>query len=225
MYVNPLKQAAELAFSGQTAVPVVKLGERVLVDSTPVCLQLDAALPENRVLPAEPALKEKCLAHDRWVTDRLIPTGFYTSQNLPLLASLKNGWLSGRIHHVTTPGGLPLVLRLLWPLLVLRANFVGDVIAGIDPALTVAEARAEVANEFVERLEGGPYLGGQGVPSLADCAAYGHFVPCWLGGMTGYSDVTERAEIRDWVKRMTPLVYDPRPFWPAQITRRQVSNL
>lgn len=220
IYVEPGKQRENLAFSGQGKVPVVTAGDEVLFDSTPICLRLDELYPENTVIPEASELRARILEIDRWVSERLIPTGFFTSQNLSLAAKLKNGWLSGRIHSVTAPDGLPLWMRLMWPIFVVRAKFVSEIIDHIDPAAPVPQVRCGVAEEFVRRLEGGPFLGGQPVPSLPDCAAYGHFIPCWMAGMDGYGEFIEYPRIRDWVRRMTPLVYAPRPFWPDALVGR-----
>lgn len=219
-YVEPDKQKENLAFSGQAKVPVVTARSEVLVDSTPICLRLDELFPQNAVIPASGPLRDKLLEIDRWVSDRLIPAGFFTSQNLPLGSKLKNGWLSGRIHSVTAPKALPLWMRLMWPIFVVRAKFVSDIIDHIDPDASVEDIRRGVAEEFVRKLEGGPFLGGRPSPSLPDCAAYGHFMPCWMGGMSGYGEFIDYPEIRDWVRRMTPLVYSPKHFWPPQLIRR-----
>ena len=221
IYVDPVRQKEELAFSGQAAVPVVTVGEEILIDSTPICVRLDELLPEERqVIPDEPDLREKLLGIDRWVSDELIPTGFFTSQHLPLLAKLRNGWLSGQIHSTTAPGKIPFWMQLLWPIFVVRANFVSPLIQHLDPSLTAAEIRQKAAREFVEKLEEGPFLGGQRSPSLPDCAAYGHFVPCYMGGMRGYDEFVQFPQIRSWAQRMTPLVHTPQPFWPSRLVRR-----
>ena len=220
-YVDPTRQKQELEFSGQTAVPVVTVGHEVLVDSTPICLRLEEIFPTHPPgLPADAALRDKLLALDRWVSASLIPTGFYTSQNLPLAAKLRNGWLSGTIHSVTAPQGLPLWMKLMGPVFVVRARFVSGIIDHIDPATPVSEVRRNACEDFIARLEGGPFLGGQSSPSLPDCAAYGHFIPCWMGGMVGYEEFAGYRELAGWVQRMTPLAYTPKPFWPKQLVRR-----
>lgn len=220
-YVDPIHQKQQLAFSEQTAVPVVTVGDDVLVDSTPICLRLDEMFAgEAPGLPASGPLRDKLLEIDRWISDRLIPTGFFASQYLPLSVRLRNGRLSGRIHSVTAPGRIPLWMRVLWPLFVARAKFVSGVIAHIDPQERVSEVRRKAAEGFVERLEGGPFLGGQTAPSLPDCAAYGHYLPCYMGGMTGYSEFLDYPEIREWFRRMTALTYEQEPFWPERLILR-----
>ena len=221
-YVDPRKQKQELAFAGWTKVPVVTVGDKILVDSTPIALALDELFPSSRrLLPEEPALRQKLLEVDDWVSRELIPTGFYTSQHLPLPAKLLNGWRSGVIHSETLPTGFPLWLRLMWPLFVVRAGFVAPIIENIESGTPVDTVRRRACEDFIERLEGGPFLAAQPQPTLPDCATYGHFLPCYMGGMVGYGEFVEYREIRTWVQRMTPLVYSPYPFWPDNLVRRK----
>ena len=221
-YVDPRTQKQELAFAGWTKVPVVTVGDRVLVDSTPIALALDELFPSSRRLLAdESTLRSKLLDLDEWVTRQLIPTGFYTSQYLSLPAKLLNGWHSGIIHSETSPTGFPLWLRLMWPLFVVRASFVAPIIQNIERGTPVKAVQRQACEGFIERLEGGPFLAGQPEPTLPDCAAYGHFLPCYMGGMVGYSEFVNYPEIRKWVQRMTPLVYSPRPFWPDNLVTRK----
>ena len=221
-YVDPRTQKQELAFAGWTKVPVVTVGDKILVDSTPIGLALDDLFPSgHRLLSDDATLRQKLLNLDDWVSRELIPTGFYTSQNLPLLAKLRNGWLSGVIHSDTSPAKFPLWLRLMWPLFVVRASFVAPIIENIEAGTPVGAVRRRACEQFVDRLEGGPFLAGQPEPTLPDCAAYGHFLPGYMGGMSGYGEFLEYREIREWVQRMTPLVYSPRPFWPDNLVRRK----
>ena len=221
-YVDPRKQKEALAFAGWTKVPVVTVGDKILVDSTPIALALDELFPSHRrLLPEESSVRRKLLDLDNWVSHELISTGFYTSQHLPLPAKLLNGWRSGVIHSETLPARFPLWLRLMWPLFVVRASFVAPIIENIVTGTPVDTVRRRVCEDFIERLEGGPFLGAQPEPTLPDCAAYGHFIPCYMGGMVGYNEFLEYPEIREWVQRMTPLVYSPGPFWPDKLVRRK----
>lgn len=79
-YVNPLRAAKELDFTGQHFVPVVRIGEQWRADSTPIGLWLDEVFPELPLLPEGDAERTAILAIDQWAkqlehyAEREIPT-------------------------------------------------------------------------------------------------------------------------------------------------------
>lgn len=220
-YVNPMRQDSELAFSGQRAVPVLRIDDEFRVDSTPIGLWLDEKFPQCLpLLPPEGELREKLLEIDRWISNGLMPTGFRTSQLLPWLTRLRNGWRSARVVHKTTPSGIPWLLQLGWPLLIRFAG--GHIREMIDsvPDTDYRLMQQRMCREFIGRLEGGPFLAGQHQASLPDCAAYAHFMLPYLHGLDGYGEFLAYDEIRRWIDRMTPLVYEPRPLAEKRVLAR-----
>jgi len=222
VYVNPMKQRQELQFSGQSLVPVVCIGEKVLVDSTPIGIELDKLYPESqRLLPEEQDMRQQLLELDQWLSEELIPLSFRASQEVPIGVHLKNASISSNMVHQTTPGGIPLWLRLVWPIVIRRLSpHLRQMSERSGNSLGLEEAQHQVCVEFSSRLEGGPFLLGRTTPALPDCSAYAFFMLTYIAGLDGYSSFHEFDEIRSWIRRMTPLVFSPRPFVEEGLIRR-----
>lgn len=61
------------ALSGQRAVPVLQLGDRVLTDSTAIIAALEAAAPEPALYPRDAADRTQALALEDWLDEELGP--------------------------------------------------------------------------------------------------------------------------------------------------------
>jgi glutathione S-transferase len=57
--------------TGQTAVPVLELDGKILVDSTRILEALDSAFPEPRIYPASSAQHERAVALERFLDEEL----------------------------------------------------------------------------------------------------------------------------------------------------------
>jgi len=227
VYVNPMRQKQELAFSGQALVPVVRVGEEVLYDSTPVGIKLDEMFPESRrLLPGQAEDRQALLAADQWLSDELVPISFRASQEVPLATHLKNSYISSNMVHQTTPGGIPFWLRLMWPIVVRRLSpHLQNMSERSSKKLTLQQAHQSSCEAFSEMLSGGPFILGKEQPSLPDCSAYAFFMLTYIAGLDGYSNFYQFDEIKAWARRMTPLVFDPEPFVDARLIQRNPGDL
>lgn len=221
-YVNPLQQDRELAFSGQRKVPVLRFGEEVKIDSTPIGLWLDEKFPDTYpLLPQQEPLRKKLLDIDHWISNELMATSFRNSQLVPFRTKLRNGWRSAAVVDRTTPGGIPWWLKAGWPLLIKFAGGHIRTLINSVPDNDSSAMQRRVCEQFIAHLEEGPFLAGQNQPSIPDCAAYAHFMLPYLHGLDGYGEFTAYGEIRRWANRMTELVNSPLPLVEPQNLARE----
>ena len=81
----------ELAFTGQTQVPVLKIDDEWRLDSTPLGIWLDQRFPDKPLLGQNQEQRELILNIDRWITDGYIAAIFRTmvdSRTEPCLSAL-----------------------------------------------------------------------------------------------------------------------------------------
>ena len=60
-----------LKISGQSQVPVLKDGDRVIADSTEIALYLDRKYPERPILPTDPIQRGQCLIYEEWADESI----------------------------------------------------------------------------------------------------------------------------------------------------------
>lgn len=220
-YVNPLRVRADLPVGRQ--IPVLTVGQESRADSTPIGLWLDELFPERPLLPSAGPERERLLAVDAWVSDRLIPGSFrsYPGEGLDLF---RNGWKLSHVMARTARGGLPFGLRIAWPLVIRRVAFVRRLVAQADDGLPVRASKLALYDAFVERLEGGPFVGGRDAPSLPDLSAYPQFALYWATGFHGSEDIQGHAELMAWLRRMHPFVSGDPPMVPTVVRRRELPS-
>ena len=122
----------------------------------------------------------------------------------------------------TAKGGLPLLLRAGWPLLVTRVGFVRRLVAMADNGLPVREAKLKLYDEFLERLDGGPFVAGRSTPSLPDLSAYPQFALYYATGFRGSDDISAVPPLMEWLERMRPYVQGRPPLLPAVARTREL---
>ncbi|MDJ0787899.1 MAG: glutathione S-transferase family protein [Myxococcota bacterium] len=217
-YINPLRVKQELPVGRQ--IPVLSIDGESRADSTPIGLWLDERFPDApRLLPRDGAERERLLELDHWVTDRLIPGSFrsYPGEGLD---RIRNGWKLGSVMGRTARGGIPAPLRFAWPWFVTRVAFVRRLVAQADDGLPVGESKRKLYDQFLERLEGGPFLAGRTEPSMPDLAAYPQFALFYALAFHGGDDIEERPELMAWLGRMGKHLDGEPPLVPPHVRER-----
>lgn len=211
-YINPLRARKELPIGHQ--VPAVTVGDEARNDSTPILLWLDELFPEKPLLPADGPERDKLLAIDQWISDELIPGSF---RSYPGEGGDKwvNGWKLSHVMAATAHSGLPWIAKWLWPMLVTRVRFVTTLVAhAASGGLSVHDAKFKLYDDFIARLDGGPFLGGRSSPSLPDFAAYPQFAIFWMVGFRHADDILQRPAIWQWLNDMRPHIDKQPPILP-----------
>jgi glutathione S-transferase len=216
-YINPFKLRKELPVGRQ--IPVLSVGDESRNDSTPIGLWLDALFPDRpRLLPESGEERERLIRVDSWISDQLIPGSFrsYPGEGLDRVL---NGWKLSSVMTHTARGGLPVVLRAAWPLLIKRVGFVRRMIAQADDGLPVRESKFKLYDEFLAHLGDRKFLGGDS-PALPDFSAYPQFALYWMIGFRGAEDILERPVLMQWLERMRPFVNSDPPILPIHVCKR-----
>lgn len=201
-YVNPLRAAKELDFTGQHFVPVVRIGKEWRADSTPIGLWLDEVFPESPLLPQGDTERTSILAIDRWVSDSLIAGNFRTLIQSGSVHRKFNFRRAAKILDLTVANGFPRPLQWLWPWLAPHAPFIKKLVASLDQSESVMKMQQRHCTELVDYLGQGDFLGGMSSPSLADLAAYQQVVNHYRAGYLGMDAFLEYPRIVQWAKRV-----------------------
>lgn len=224
-YVNPLKRDQQIPCGKE--IPVLKIGDEVRPDSTPIGIWLDEAFPDQpALLPDHGEERESLLQINEWVTDRLIPIVFRIPQEPGLnLSRVTNGWKLSHVMSQTAHGGLPKMVEWLWPLLLANMPFLKRELAKADPESSLAEVKRRLHIEFVEHLQGGPFFSGRATPSMPDVAAYPQFLLPYMVGMD-YSDYfLDYPEVVTWLKAMSSYMQGSPPILPDVVQKRRLDWL
>lgn len=136
------------------------------------------------------------------------------------LYRLLNAWKLASVMAHTAQGGLPLWLRAVWPLIINRVGFVRQQVALADDGLPVRASKFKRYDDFLERLEGGPFLAGRDEPSLPDLSAYPQFALYYMMEFRGGDDILERPALMEWLRRMRPHVEGKPPLLPPHVRER-----
>ena len=165
---------------------------------------------------------EKVLAIDQWVSHHLIPGNF---RNFPGTGftprRMLNAWRLGQVLHKTCHGGLPLTLQASWPLVLGQVKFLKDLRAMTDQSIPLKQANQQLRQNFIERLEGGPFLGGFDQPTLADLGAFPQFVAPYMAGLRGAEEILEYPEIINWLNQVRAHLKDTPPLIPQVAIKRE----
>lgn len=216
--VNPISNA-EIAFTNQRQVPVLKIGDEWRKNSSDLGLWLDELYPEKPLLPSEPDQRKSLLDSDSWVSDSLIPSVFrHAVEWQSTYNSITNGWRLARAVHNATP--LPLYVRLAWPLGVKRAPFIVDMVQQMDLNESIPDMNRRLQNEFISHLSQGPFIGGQTKPSLADLSAFPVVTSAYFMGMKSKQSLIQHPEIHAWAKR----VHETLPANPLLVPDHLLQN-
>ena len=202
--VNPM-EPKEIAFTGQTQVPVLQIGNEWRTDSTPLAIWLDESFPEKPLLGKTPQERESILAMDSWVTDSLILAGFRSAHEGEMNAKFRHrAWRLAAIVSSQTP--LPDEMRNAWPDLLKRAPFIKHMMCHADESETLSEMLARVPLQLIGNLQGGPFFGGRKEPSLVDFAIFPQVVFMYMVGMDQHLGLTLAPPLNNWLNNMKPLM-------------------
>lgn len=205
-------------------VPVLTVNGESKADSTAIGIWLDELYPDRpRLLPEDETMRRKILELDDWVTREVIGLRFRASrmkESGELWSAIRRGWLLGELLNHTAPGGLNPIKKFLWPVFYQLLPFITDMVRGTDLNEPIAAARSRICQEFVGRLEGGPFLAQQPLPTLADLAAYPALVAQYQAGFPNADFFLDYPEILVWAKRIqTHLQSGPSMVPPRMIKR------
>ena len=198
--VNPIT-SAEIRFTGQKRVPVLKIGDEWRLESSELGLWLDELYPEIPIMPADKTARGEVLAIDQWVSESLIPTIFRRAIEWENpIYSIENGWKLARAVHNASP--LPWYARALWPLAVKRAPFILRMVGELDLTESIAGRITRMQKEFAKHLDDGPFFAGQNKPTLADLSAYPIVVSSHLMGMKTMGSLIDDPVLASWSRRV-----------------------
>lgn len=195
--VNPMT-SAELSFSKQTQVPVVKIGGEWRKESSEIGLWLDELYPEKPLLPIIESEREKLLSLDRWISDSLYPAFFrpFVDWSYDPIRAIRNGWKMGR--GLCDDGSAPYYLRWAYPVAVRRIPFIRHMLHRTDFTESFLDMVTRLESEFVEHLDTGPYLGGMDSPTLADFSAYPAIAQKYRMGVDEKRNYVDNPVIARW---------------------------
>ncbi len=225
-YVNPLRVRAELPLGHQ--VPVLRIDGELRNDSTPIGLWLEERFPQRApLLPADPDARRRVREIDDWVSETLIPVVFriMLAAGEPLRARIRNRRRGARVLHATVPAGVPLPLRLLYPLVITRPRFLRRLLAAADPSRPLGALLAAIHADLGRYLGDGPFLAGQPNSTLADLSAYAQLALPYLAGYDHADYFARDAKVLDWFERVGARLASAPSLLPAALVERPLSSL
>ena len=201
--VSPISPQETIAFTGGTQVPVLKIGEEWRLDSSPIGFWLDELYPERPLLPADPALKQKILEIDDWISETFLLSIFRGAIDAPDNLAFRNaGWRLAALLSAHTP--LPEKIRHEWPNLLRKAPFIKAMAPRMNLEEPYAEMQARIGMELIGHLGEGPFLGGSPEPTMADMAVYPQLLFYYMAGLQEDLQAAKIPVLRDWIGRVAP---------------------
>jgi len=198
--VNPV-DPMEIAFSAQTQVPVLQIGDEWRKDSTPLALWLDELFPERPLFGQNEEEKQAILEMDQWVSNSLILSGFRSVYETPMNARLRHmAWRLVSVVSSQTP--LAEEVRNAWPDLLQTAPFIKHMMCHIDKSESVSDMRGRVGIQLIENLKDGPFFGGRTEPSLVDFAIFPQLVFSYAIGIDDELLPAQIPVVRGWLGRV-----------------------
>jgi len=213
IFIDPLKIRTILPVG--TRVPVLTINGESRNESSELGYWLNELYPEKRLVPAE--LKAKLAEADRWVNDRLINHEFRDALGYDdslVIRAKKRLRLSEILDQTAEPNGVSGLFRFLHMLFV-GATFVRHRIAMTDKTRPLSELKVDLAEEFEELLEGGPFLCGSSSPTMADLSAYPQIVKSRVVNGTDY--FLPSGTVENWVAAMEQAVPNLQYCFPEKI--------
>ena len=187
----------ELPEEAPRKVPVLRIGDKVLYDSTDILMELDGFFPaEPTLLPSEEGTKARAQEIEAWVDEqfiRALPTVIYGTWSNAARAAKTIGRASkfGLFQGIGVKLGGPAIMRLVAGRILKKAER-SDGRAWVSECLDQFEAWLGDA-DFVCGAE----------MTLADVAMYGG-ITC-VEEFPVYEDILSRPTIAQWHRRMADL--------------------
>ena len=218
-YINPTKIKTLLPVGNQ--IPVLSVGNQHYRDSAWILSHIDELFADTPVLyPTENILKVKVDAAERWITEQLIPAGFWRVSNASAgqWNQLQTGWKLGEVMHKSCVGGLPLLLRILWPILLRKVEFIQHQASKIERGLTLQQVNHNMLAAFKLHLDKGPFIGGSTSPIIADASVYAQLMMPRLLGLANSDYWIHNQLVVQWVDRVANSMLDGPPLVPDVLT-------
>ncbi len=196
-FVDPMKARSIIPVG--TTIPVLTIDGESRNNSSDLGFWLDDLYPEKHLVPEQ--LKDKIVAVDNWVTRQLINHAFRESVGFDdsMIAKFKKRWRLSKVLDLTSPNGISTIFRILH-MLFIEQSFIKGHINSTDKSRPLSELKLELANQFENLLEGGPFLCGSNHPTLADLSAYPQIVKTEV--VNGEDYFLPGQCVLDWVKNM-----------------------
>ena len=205
VFIHPQRKS-EIKFSEKKLVPIIDDDGTIVEDSTDIALYLEERYPAPAALPADPGARKTALAIEDWFDTTFVPD-FYVANNFGRPANRKRV-----IGALASTSPLNVVERIVLP-----------PASGFILRKMIAEATSKVPqlsralDGLEERLDGGPFLGGQAAVSIADLAAYGATSFIVDNRLEGADAIRGRPKIATWMEHVRPLTSDGRRMLPAGV--------
>ena len=82
------------------------------------------------------------------------------------------------------------------------------------------ESKLALYEEFIAKLEVGPFLGARAEPSLPDLAAYPQFALYYSVAFRGGDDILGYPKLMEWLNRMRPYLEGAPELLPERVRAR-----
>lgn len=195
--VNPMnkKELPELPADAPRKVPVIQVADATVYDSTTILGYLDEAFPQtHRLLPEDPAMREKTEAVENWVDDDLaqvLPTVIYGSWGDAARAARVVARTSnfGFVQNALVRGGGSLIMHQVAKKILKRRG-----------GGTPQQQLDKEMDRFEEWLGEGPYVCGE-QPTLGDVATHG-CLTC-IRDFPAFEAIMARPRVRTWFERVS----------------------
>lgn len=188
----------QVEFADKRQIPVLKIGEEWKQESTDIGLWLEEKFPGSSLLGNTESEKAEILELDKWISDQLIPSMFRVVVDWPSTSiGFSNGWRLASAVNQSSP--IPRWVRMMWPVFLRKAKFINDMIDTLDRSKPLQQSQISLIDDFVNLLDGGPFLGGKERPTLADLSAFPIIVFPYRFGLMGDAKWFENTRVVDWV--------------------------
>jgi glutathione S-transferase len=191
----------QIAFTGQTQVPVLQIDDEWRNDSTPLALWLDELFPAQPLFGRNAQERELILNVDKWVTDSLILSSFRYAREGEMTARFRQtAWRLSAIVSSQTP--LSDEVRNVWPELLKMAPFIKHMLCDVDQTESLPDMQLRVGMELLEHLKQGPFFGGLEQPSLVDFAIFPQLVFNHMVGIEQGLKIAEIPSVKQWLNNI-----------------------
>ncbi|MFN7975339.1 MAG: glutathione S-transferase family protein [Acidobacteriota bacterium] len=191
--VDFLRRSEPKALSGQSKVPVIKDGGKVVFDSTTISLYLEDVYPDRPILPRDEKERARVRVLEDWSDEGFawsaIPAKLLPPGNAEIL-----------VARSIEKQGSPFVLRALKPLgaTVLRSYGSRRRARGRTLSQIQDDFRRDL--DLLEAMLAGNAFLALEVVTLADFAVYGFLAT--MEGVKGFEEVTARPRLSAWFERV-----------------------
>lgn len=204
-YVNPLSRR-EIAFTKQGMVPILKVGDAWLQDSSETCLWLEELYPQRPFSGESIEQKQLVIEADKWVTDNVVALHFRACIDSNDSQSTKrNAMRMANVILPATESMAPWLKKTIipfWPFMLRHTGFVKRAAHRLDPNRNIQALHDEVATGFDKRIENTGFLAGTDHPSFADIGAFAEIAFCTTHDFEGTLNELSSTAISSWYERM-----------------------